>query len=376
MQRGNDITTKPKAIVFYQYLPPWRIDVFNKMGEYYDLTIVFTNADCEGFTYNRNYLLNKLININTIFLNNGFKLGSRPIRIGIYKILKKYNPQVVFSHEYSPTSIILALYKQIRLFKYSYYLTTSDNLAMAESARGLKALSRSYVLKNANGIIVYSKLVKDWYKKHFNNLKIEICPNIQNPQTLLYYRNSFNNYINEYKTKFNLKDTNVILYTGRLVEVKGLDLLLNAFAKADIKDYKLVIVGEGNQKEELIKQVYQLRINNKVIFAGYYSGEALYAWYDLANFFILPSRYEPFGAVINESLVFGCPVVASKYIGATDFITKDNGIIFNPLDINEFSSTIQKACFKYANKINIRKNLMPCSFDNYVEVFQTINIKK
>lgn len=48
---------KPKALIFYQYLPPWRIDVFNELGKYYNLTIVFTNANSEGFTYNREELL-------------------------------------------------------------------------------------------------------------------------------------------------------------------------------------------------------------------------------------------------------------------------------------------------------------------------------
>ena len=48
---------KLKALVFYQYLPPWRIDVFNEMGKYYDMTIAFTDADSEGFTYNRKELL-------------------------------------------------------------------------------------------------------------------------------------------------------------------------------------------------------------------------------------------------------------------------------------------------------------------------------
>lgn len=368
------MVTRQKALVFYQYLPPWRIDVFNEMGKYYDMTIVFTNAECEGFTYNRQELLDKLQNIQTIFLNTGFKIGSRPVRIGIYKLIKKYKPQVIFSHEYSPTSILVALYKQLGLFGYQYYLTTSDNLKMAEEAKGLKAKSRSYVLNHANGLIVYSQAVKTWYQNHFPTLKINICPNIQNPKTLLSYRNDFQTYISEYKNKFALDNSPIILYTGRLVEVKGLDLLLKAFAKAKVEQYKLVLVGEGNQKEILERLADELNIKDRVIFAGYHSGTALYAWYDLANFFILPSRYEPFGAVVNEALVYGCPVVASKFIGALDFITQENGMIFNPLNETEFVETLTEACNIYIHKAtNPRTDLMPCSFDEYVKAFKTIN---
>ena len=363
---------KPKAVVFYQYLPPWRIDIFNEMGKYYDMIIVFTNADCEGFIYNRQELLDKLQNINTIFLNNGFKIGNRPVRSGILKLLKLHKPDVVFSHEYSPTSIQIALYRQLKLCKYRYYLTTSDNLKMAEDSSGFKAKARNYVLNHADGIIVYSEAVKKWYTDHFPKLKIDICPNIQNPSTLLSYREKFGDIITKYKQQFGLYSGNIILYTGRLVTVKGLDLLLTAFSKIDREDYKLVIVGDGYEKNILKELTRKLKIEQKVIFAGYYSGVELYAWYDLANFFMPPSRYEPFGAVVNEALVYGCPVIASKYIGALDFINNSNGKIFDPLNEKEFIETLHDAMNKYAGAIEKRTNLMPCSFDKYVKSFYSI----
>jgi glycosyltransferase len=364
---------KLKALIFYQYLPPWRIDVFNEMGKYYDLTIVFTNANCDGFTYNREDLLNKLHNIKTLFLNNGFKICNRPIRFGIFNLIKVLHPDIIFSHEYSPTSILIALYKQLGIFHYKYYLTTSDNLQMAEAASGLKAKSREYVLNHSNGIVVYSKAVKQWYQQKFPMLKIEICPNIQNPQTLLAYRPQFQPIIQKYISKYKLTDTNIILYIGRLVKVKGLDLLLTAFAEASLENYKLVIVGEGDQHIPLLQQTKLLNISEKVIFAGFHSGIELYAWYNIANYFILPSRYEPFGAVVNEALVYGCPVIASKYIGAIDFITQNNGILFDPLNKIEFIKVIKQASIKYSSTMSERNNLMPCSFNDYVYSFYKIN---
>lgn len=366
---------KNKALVFYQYLPPWRVDVFNEMGKYYDLTIVFTNADCEGFTYDRQGLLQRLKGIETIFLNNGFKIGGRSVRTGILKLLKKYKPDVVFSHEYSPTSIFIALYRQIGLCRFRYYLTTSDNLEMAESSAGLKAKARKFVLNRADGIIVYSQSVRDWYADHFPKLKIAICPNIQNPATLLAYRDRFDNIIEGYKSKFHLQGEKLILFTGRLVRVKGLDLLLNAFAKLRNEGYKLVIVGEGEEKTVLQQMVLDLGITDKVLFAGYYNGPELYAWYDLASFFILPSRYEPFGAVVNEALVYGCPAVVSKYIGAIDFVDETNGMVFDPLDEMEFVTVLQDAMRRYTGQTKERQNLMLCSFDDYVKSFNTINIR-
>lgn len=364
---------KPKAIYFYQYLPPWRIDVFNEIAKHYDLTIVFTNAELEGFTYNRSFLLSKLNNIKTIFLNNGFKIGTRPIRFGIYKIISNIKPDIIFSHEYSPTSILVALYRNFHLLKYKYVITTSVNLKMAEEVKGIKSYFRNYVHKHSDGIIVYSSSVKKWYENKFPKLKVEICPNIQNPKTLIQYRTSFPQIIETYKKKFNLDGKKIMLYIGRLVYVKGLDLLLDAFSRSNT-DYVLVIVGEGVLEDSLKRQSENLKIKDRVIFAGGYSGANLYAWYDIANFFILPSRYEPFGAVINEALIYGCPVVASKYIGALEFVSSNNGIIFNPLDKDEFIKTITLSCHSF-NEINERKNLMTHSFEEYVKVFNNWGIK-
>ncbi|WP_010136844.1 glycosyltransferase [Ochrovirga pacifica] len=366
---------KPKALVFFQYLPPWRIDVFNEMAKYYQLTIVYTNAEVEGFQYDREDLLGRLDNsITNIFLNNGFKIGKRPIRFGLYKIINSVKPDIVFSHEYSPTSIAVAMIKKLKLLNYQYVITTSDNLAIARGVKGVKGLFRRYVLSIAGSVIVYSEAVKKFYEQTFPKLEVGICPNIQSPQSLLNYKRSFQETVEGYKERFNLKDQKIVLYTGRLKQhIKGLDLLLEAFAKSENENYKLVLVGTGHDKDALENQCASLHIKDKVIFAGFYSGKDLYAWYHIADFYVLPSRYEPFGAVVNEALVFGCPVLGSKYIGALDFITDQNGKIFDPLESEEFVESLN---YMYSNSHDKnedkKENLMPVSFEQYVKVFYSV----
>lgn len=364
-------SNKPKALVFFQYLPPWRIDVFNEMAKYYNLTIVYTNADIEGFKYDRDDLLNRLDkNIKNIFLTNGFKIGERPVRFGLYKLMKAINPDIVFSHEYSPTSIIVSTFRKLKLFKFQYIITTSDNLLIAKSVKGVKAFFRKYVLSQSNAVVVYSESVKLFYEKRFPSLKVEICPNIQNPETLLCYNTFFPSISKDYLSKFNLEGSNIILYTGRLEKIKGLDLLLNAFAKTDNDNFKIVIVGNGSEQQALEQQAKSLGIEDKVIFAGFYSGKELYTWYNLASFYVLPSRFEPFGAVVNEALVFGCPVMASKYIGAVDFINDSSGKLFDPLSENEFVDVLTSFYKRISQNNNSEKqNLMTVSFSDYVKIF-------
>jgi glycosyltransferase involved in cell wall biosynthesis len=363
---------KLKAVIFYTYLPPWRIDVFNEMEKLFDLKIVFLNTSSEGFQYNKNRLSN-LLKVPHQFWDKGIKINGKVFRTGIIKYLKNERPEVVFTHEYSPTSILLSFLKKVRLFRYKLIITTSDNLTMAEAVTGLKKRARKFVLSTSYGIIVYSNPVKQFYSNNFPHLNVEICPNIQKPQSLLAHKPFFKKITDKYISKYDLSNSNIILFIGRLVHVKGLDLLINAFSKIKDHNYKLVIIGEGQEKENLDAQIKRLGITDKVIMPGFFDGSYLYAWYDLANFFVLPSRYEPFGAVVNESLIYGCPVLASKYIGALEFISQGkNGFVFDPLNKIEFEKILLNTMQAYKKVIIPRKNLMLQSFEQYIKVFKTV----
>lgn len=363
---------KPKALIFYTYLPPWRIDVFNEMGKIYELTIIFLDAGSSGFTYNRELLLEKL-HVNCVFWDKGFRVGSKSFRFGIFSLVKKYNPEIVFSHEYSPTSILLATYLKFKLFSYKLVITTSDNRQMAVAVKGLKKYFRSYILNESKRLVVYSDFVKEWYKEAFNNIQIEVCPNIQNPDSILKLRYKFPKIEKNYREEFKLYGK-VILYVGRLEHIKGVDLLIRAFSLT-LKDwYHLVLVGDGSQKQEFKKLSDFYGVSDKVVIPGYFDEVNLYAWYHLADFFVLPSRYEPFGAVVNEALILGCPVLASKHIGALDYIeNKRNGFIFDPEEIDDFTRALLFASKNFIRKSdNYRENLMSNSFSEYIKAFERI----
>lgn len=360
-----------KALYFFQYLPPWRIDIFNGMAKEFDLTVVFFNADAEGFTYNREALLGRLQGVRTEFLMTGFRIKDRPVRLGVSKLIRKYEPEVVYVHEYSPVSLELAYLK--RCFGYRLYVTTSDNLAMARGVGGLKSLARRTVLRHADGVVLYSHAVEAFYRERFPGLKTAVCPNIQRPETLLAFRDAFPAIAEADEVRFRLDGKRVVLYVGRLVPVKGLDLLLPAFARTAPNDAVLVLVGEGESRDMLESMAETLGVTDRIRWVDYRDGAGLYAWYERADFVVLPSRYEPFGAVVNEALVFGCPVVASDRIGALDFMDGRNGIVFDPLDSQAFDRAMNEAFDRFRGRSS-HENLMPCTFDYYLH--QLIDIEK
>ena len=364
------MSDKPKALYFFQYLPPWKIDVFNGMAERFDLTVVFFNADSEGFTYDRKDLLSRLRNVKTLFLDTGFNLMGRPVRFGIRSLIRHESPDIVFVHEYSPVSIALALLK--RRYGFRLVVTTSDNPAIARSAGGLRGKARDFVIGRCDGAVLYGKEVEDFYRSRYPGLRTGVCPNIQDPRSLLAFRDRFPSLEPALRKGYGLENRKIVLYAGRLVEVKGLDLLLEAFAATAPEDWSLVLVGEGGLKETLERQATGLGIGDKVTFAGFHGGAEFYVWYDMASFLILPSRYEPFGAVVNEALVFGLPVVVSRYAGAVDFVEPSNGMVFDPLDAGAFREALVRAFERYGTESTERKNLMVKSFEESIEAYESV----
>lgn len=109
----------------------------------------------------------------------------------------------------------------------------------------------------------------------------------------------------------------IFLYAGRLSEEKAIDVLLYAFAEVikQLPDATLRIVGAGPQKNELMRIRNELGLVSRVEFVGSLELDALACEYTKCTCFVLPSRSEPWGLVVNEALHFGCPVVVSDNCG-------------------------------------------------------------
>lgn len=120
-------------------------------------------------------------------------------------------------------------------------------------------------------------------------------------------------------------DTPVILYTGRLAPVKGIEVLLQAarLVHQDIPSATFVLAGTWQMPRP--PQTYGLALNAKsqdgVLWVGSKTQEELIALYRQATCFVMPSYYETFGISVLEALAFGLPVVATKVGGLTEIVS-------------------------------------------------------
>lgn len=126
------------------------------------------------------------------------------------------------------------------------------------------------------------------------------------------------------------------LYVGRLVEVKNLELLIRAFN--ELPDLHLDIIGFG-VLEERLKSI----AGKNISFLGAIDNADLGQYYQVSDVFILPSKSETWGLVVEEALNNGCPVIVSDHVGCKDdLVTEETGLVFKSCDKEELKNTILK----------------------------------
>jgi glycosyltransferase involved in cell wall biosynthesis len=116
------------------------------------------------------------------------------------------------------------------------------------------------------------------------------------------------------------------IYVGRLVTVKNLPTLLNAFAQAGQAEDRLLIVGDGPLRERLERQAAALPVARQIEFRGLQTGQGLHESLASAQTLVLPSVREVWGLVVNEALAAGLHVVVSERAGAADSVRRMTGV--------------------------------------------------
>lgn len=119
------------------------------------------------------------------------------------------------------------------------------------------------------------------------------------------------------KAGLGIKTSRVLLFNGQLIERKGIFELLEGFRLYQQRhpDWTLVYLGTGRAKEPLQTLIGKRGIPN-VILAGFVEYDELPKYYAIADAFILPSKEEVWGLVINEAMACGLPIIANCAVGA------------------------------------------------------------
>ncbi len=167
-----------------------------------------------------------------------------------------------------------------------------------------------------------------------------------------------------------LQGKRIAIFLGRLHEKKGCDLLLRAFADVLASDptWHLLMCGpdQGGEKARLLNIVTQLRLKERVTWAGMVTGELKWAALRNSEIFVLPSHQENFGIAVAEALACGVPVLISDQVNICHEVQESGGGIIAADDLKGTCSLLQSWVNLTAQqKEQMRQRAVNCFLDRF-----------
>lgn len=365
---------KVKMLVFHPVIAPYRIDFFNELYSRFgaEVCLFYRNLRSQKFDCEK---IEKQFLFNPIYIEKKGSFVSWVKKIIHQLAVSK--PNVVLVSELGVPTLITILYKFITFKRYKIVSMIDDSYDMVAGDKQFSwkhKYATKLLVPLLDEVINVEPMVTDFYNKKFK--KGIFFPIIASDKIAKQRLEKVIPISNEYIKTYHLQGKKVLLFVGRLVKIKNVAFAIEAFIKANIPNSVFVIVGDGPERKNLESLAQN---SENIIFTGRLEGDSLYAWYNIAQCFTLPSVLEPFGAVTNEALQGGCKVLISKLAGSACLVSDTiNGYIIDPDNMEDYIKKIKLVlnqsdeCY-HINKV--RQNLMNYLFDNQMSLLEN-KIKK
>lgn len=261
---------------------------------------------------------------------------------------------------------------------------TADDIVIFQNRYyGVKILllkmARRWIMAGADRVVAVSNFMKD--------LAVQIgIP--QDKITVIYNSVDFidvrdlNAETAGLRSDLGLEGNKVIVTAGRLVPWKGVEGLIRAFSQLvkEIPAVKLLALGDGPERENLELRIKDYGLKDKVLLIGRVPMDKIFAYYNLADVFVLNSQYEGLSHVLLEVLRLGKPIVASKCGGNPEVIENEkNGLLVEYNNIEQINAAIKRILTEEKwhtgeYQDNCRAGLKKFNWQNVIE--QTIKVFK
>ncbi len=287
----------------------WNLKIEDNLN-YKILPAIDLSLGSATYTFNPTFPLELVRNDFDVFVIGGWDTSATQFGFTYSKITRK--PAIIFSAETVHRSSVLKTITKP--------MTTS-------------------MVKTSNACFALSTLAKEYLiTLGAKDEKIFVLPNSIDTNFFSSESEKYRINIEDRKKDLGLAGKKIILYVGRLIEIKGIRYLIQAYEKLrnEYTDICLVLVGDGPQKDQLVAMCKQQNIE-EVHFLGQIPNDVLPLYYSIADFFVLPSLKETWGIVLNEAMACKCPVIASKGAGASRDLIKDghNGYVVEKASVDE-----------------------------------------
>ncbi len=245
--------------------------------------------------------------------------------LALFKFILKYNPDVINVTGYAvDISISLSCFFGKMLGK--TIVISNESVSLNNSNNKLTEYFKKKIISTASGFICFGTLAKEYMIK-LGAKPAQILEDKAAVIDDIAIKKQYDNASIETLKKYNIITEHNFIFVGRFIKEKNLESLLNTFNrfnKGDGKDWGLILLGDGILKNNLKQQVENEKINN-VYFLPAVSWDYVSPHFKLAKVLILPSKFEPWGLVVNEAMTCGLPIIISKNCGCWPDLIDKNG---------------------------------------------------
>jgi starch synthase len=277
----------------------------------------------------------------------------------IHALFTKYD--IVHYHNTGPGFFIpLLKLKKVKIV-FTYHNVSYTQKKWNNFAKMFLSLSEKVSVTNADFIVFISEVIKSEIERKYKIHKSEV---IFNGVSLSQTSSRF-----DYLDLLGLEKYKYIIAVGRFLEEKGFDYLIQAFIKANIQDYKLVLVGDTDYPTDYSIKLKSLTKKNNIILTGFIRGSELNQIYSFAKLFVIPSFAEGLPIALLEAMSYNLDVLASD-IPANLQVGLNEDDYFKVGDENSLKESIIKKLSK--NKINNFNEILNDKF-NWDKIARTTN---
>lgn len=319
-----------KKVLFLTNIPsPYRVDFFNDLGKYVDLTVLFeieTSTERDESWGNYSFQ-----NFKGIVLK-GIRTGiDRAFCPDVVKYLDGSYDMVIIGNLASLTGLLATRWLKKHHIPYAY----EGDGGIVKQKTGMKAWWKRYIIKDATCCFSTTEAF-DEYCTAYGASENKI---IRYPLSSVWEKDVLPQALDEtqkdaIKEHLQIPEKHMIVSVGRIIRLKGFDVLLKAYAKLQNPEWGLYIIGGecSSELEEIIKE-YNLE---NVHFISFVLPDDLKEYYKASDLFILPTRYDPWGLVVHEAMAQGLPIITTHECGAgTEMVKEDvNGFLYSCEDID------------------------------------------
>lgn len=313
-----------KRILFLtNFASPYRVHFFDELGKYMDVTVLYSDRVEDIKHRNADWFEKGEGGFQGVQLTKVASVGDENLCLDVLKWLKKKYDAIIIGGYSSPTAILAMAY--LRMKKFPFYMEVDGGLVRQEGK--LKYFVKKSLVSLASQWLSTGRYTTK-YLVHYGAKPEKV---MEYPFTSLYEKDLLKKTVStqekeELRQMLGMPEKHIVLAIGQFIHRKGFDVLLKA--AASMKEEAGIYIVGGVPTEEYLKLRDALGLTN-IHFLEFQKKDRLALIYKAADLFVLPTREDIWGLVINEALGYGLPTITTDRCVAGLELIKDgvNGYI-------------------------------------------------